>query len=188
LCLPLLLFPCTIKSRSSLLAPAHPGGPGKKAVKRMWWWRWLRRGTKLLVSGYNLVVTAGTGIRPFPRDGSVWQRDTAPYHITSYEGVSNGNINHATAHLTALYPRQPGWAGTRRNIYSLTSCLCAGYFTTSLTNFLHLLRFIASCVFVRSNNLLLQCHYKLSLAFVLVLHLPLRKIPAFFHPVILILS
>jgi len=33
LCLPLLIFPCTIKSRSSLLAPAHPGGPGKRAVK-----------------------------------------------------------------------------------------------------------------------------------------------------------
>jgi len=32
-CLPLLIFPCTIKSRSSLLAPAHPGGPGKWAVK-----------------------------------------------------------------------------------------------------------------------------------------------------------
>jgi len=26
---PLLIFPCTIKSRSSLLALAHPGGPGK---------------------------------------------------------------------------------------------------------------------------------------------------------------
>jgi len=35
-CLPLLIFRCTIKSRSSLLAPAHPGGPGKRAVKRMW--------------------------------------------------------------------------------------------------------------------------------------------------------
>ena len=33
---PLLIFPCTIKSRSSLLAPAHPGGPGKRAVKRLW--------------------------------------------------------------------------------------------------------------------------------------------------------
>jgi len=32
-CLPLLIFPCTIKSRSSLLAPAHLGGPGKRAVK-----------------------------------------------------------------------------------------------------------------------------------------------------------
>ena len=29
-CLPLLISSCTIKSRSSLLAPAHPGGPGKK--------------------------------------------------------------------------------------------------------------------------------------------------------------
>jgi len=35
-CLLLLIFPCSIKSRSSLLAPAHPGGPGKRAVKRMW--------------------------------------------------------------------------------------------------------------------------------------------------------
>jgi len=35
-CLPLLIFPCTIKSRSSFLAPAHPGGPGKRAIKRLW--------------------------------------------------------------------------------------------------------------------------------------------------------
>jgi len=34
-CLPLLIFPCTIKSRSSLLAPAHLGDPGKRAVKRL---------------------------------------------------------------------------------------------------------------------------------------------------------
>jgi len=31
--LPLLIFPCTMKSRSSLLAPAHPGGPRKRAIK-----------------------------------------------------------------------------------------------------------------------------------------------------------
>jgi len=29
-------LPCTIKSRSFLLAPAHPGGPGKRAVKWLW--------------------------------------------------------------------------------------------------------------------------------------------------------
>jgi len=29
---------CTIKSRSSLLAPAHPDDPGKRAVKRLWWY------------------------------------------------------------------------------------------------------------------------------------------------------
>jgi len=34
-CLPVLIFPCTIKSRSSLLALAHPGGPRKRAVKRL---------------------------------------------------------------------------------------------------------------------------------------------------------
>jgi len=32
-CLPLLIFPCTVKSRSYLLALAHPGGPGKRAIK-----------------------------------------------------------------------------------------------------------------------------------------------------------
>jgi len=32
----LLLNPLAIKSRSSLLALAHPGGPGKTAVKRLW--------------------------------------------------------------------------------------------------------------------------------------------------------
>ena len=35
-CLPLLISPCTIKSRSSLLALAHPGGPEKGAVRRLW--------------------------------------------------------------------------------------------------------------------------------------------------------
>jgi len=34
-CLPLLIFPCTMKSRSSLAA-AHLSGPGKRAVKRLW--------------------------------------------------------------------------------------------------------------------------------------------------------
>jgi len=40
-CLPLLIFPCTVKSRSSLLAPAHADGPGKRDVKLQltnWWW------------------------------------------------------------------------------------------------------------------------------------------------------
>jgi len=32
LCLPLLICLCAIKSRSSLLTPAHLGGPGKRAV------------------------------------------------------------------------------------------------------------------------------------------------------------
>ena len=39
--LPLLIFPCTIKSRSFLLALAHLGGLGKRAVEWLWWWWWL---------------------------------------------------------------------------------------------------------------------------------------------------
>ena len=31
-CLPLLVFPCTIKSRSSILVPDYPDGPGKRVV------------------------------------------------------------------------------------------------------------------------------------------------------------
>ena len=38
MCLPLLIFPCIIKSRSSLLAPADPSGPRKRAVKWLWWY------------------------------------------------------------------------------------------------------------------------------------------------------
>jgi len=34
-CLPQLISPCTIKSRSSLLAPAYPGGPEKRAIKQL---------------------------------------------------------------------------------------------------------------------------------------------------------
>jgi len=34
-CLHLLIFPCSIESRS-FLTQAHPGGPGKMAVKRLW--------------------------------------------------------------------------------------------------------------------------------------------------------
>jgi len=30
------IFPCTTKSRSSLLAPAYPAGPRKRAVKQLW--------------------------------------------------------------------------------------------------------------------------------------------------------
>ena len=33
MCLPLLIIPCSIKTRNSLLAPAHPAGPGKMLVK-----------------------------------------------------------------------------------------------------------------------------------------------------------
>jgi len=43
-CLLLLIFPCIIKSRISLLAPAHSDGLAKRAVKWLWW-----------CGGYSLV-------------------------------------------------------------------------------------------------------------------------------------
>ena len=36
-CLPLLIFPCTIKSRSYLLAPAHPGGRRKQQQQQQFY-------------------------------------------------------------------------------------------------------------------------------------------------------
>ena len=47
-CLPLLIFPCIIKSGSSLLAPAHPGGPGKRVVKRC--------GGGITVNSFKLIL------------------------------------------------------------------------------------------------------------------------------------
>jgi len=46
--LPLLMFPCTIKSRSTLLAPAHLDDPGKRAVKQLWLWWWFTGSHDLL--------------------------------------------------------------------------------------------------------------------------------------------
>jgi len=45
-------------------------------------------------------------------------------------------------HLMALYQGWPRWAGTRRNIHSLTPWLC-DYYTTSLIKLLHFLQYTA---------------------------------------------
>jgi len=57
-------LPCTIKSRSSLPAPAHPGGPGKRAVRRLWCDVVVvkREGTSIVVR----TVGAGADLQ-FPR-------------------------------------------------------------------------------------------------------------------------
>jgi len=124
-----------------------------------------------------------------------WQLDTAETkHITNTRTLSNCSIKQklqtktTTVCLTALYPGRSGWASTRRNMHSLTPCLC-GCYTTSLINFLHLLRFIASSlhIFVGSDNLFLWPHSKFSLACLYVLHLPLQN-PCIFHPMFLVLS
>jgi len=69
-CLPLLIFPCTIQSRSSLLAPAHLVGPGKRAIRWLWCgvvfpeehlWRWVAQ--VFLWRPDGLPVTQPTGSR-----------------------------------------------------------------------------------------------------------------------------
>jgi len=61
-CLLLLIFPCTIKSTSSLLAPAHPGGLRKGAVKTvvcvcvLQHLAWKRK-RPILISGLHKFVT-----------------------------------------------------------------------------------------------------------------------------------
>jgi len=47
----------------------------------------------------------------------------------------------------ALYPGWPGWAATRKDIHSLTPCLC-GYYTTSLVNFLYFSQSTASSLHI----------------------------------------
>jgi len=57
-------------------------------------------------------------------------------------------------HLMVLYPRQSGWACTRKNIHSLAPYLCV-YYSMSLINFLHLLWSRGSSSFsCRSDGLL----------------------------------
>ena len=71
MCLPLLIFPCTIKSRSSLLAPAHSGGPGKRAVKWLWQWRWWCCDFKAECTKETLQ-TALLFVKMLPVVGTVW--------------------------------------------------------------------------------------------------------------------
>ena len=47
-----------MKFRSSLLAPAHPGGPGKRAVKRLWYFcRFFNSSIRELEGGVDCVQT-----------------------------------------------------------------------------------------------------------------------------------
>ena len=57
-CLTVLIFPCTIKSRSSLLAPPHPGGPRKRAVEQLWCGEWCISCWEVWKIGLGLVVNS----------------------------------------------------------------------------------------------------------------------------------
>jgi len=72
LCLSLLIFPCTIKSRSSLLSPAHPDGPRKRAVKWLWWCSGC---TSFPGSTRVFNSKASQSVQPFLQDSLVWQTD-----------------------------------------------------------------------------------------------------------------
>jgi len=51
-------LPLHHKVRSSLLAPAHPSGTGKRAVKRLWW-LWCELWSKLIIdisAAFDTVV------------------------------------------------------------------------------------------------------------------------------------
>jgi len=59
MCLPLLVFSCTIKSRSSLLALAHPGGPRKRAVNGcgvVWWWSVVAKRLPISATAEHLLL------------------------------------------------------------------------------------------------------------------------------------
>jgi len=73
-CLPLLIFPCTIKSRSSLLAPADPGGVGKRAIK------WLWCGVVCAIVYHGLHVSASPMLMSAGFVNDKWQFST-PYFL-----------------------------------------------------------------------------------------------------------
>jgi len=93
-CLPLLIFACTIKSRSSLLAPAHPGGLGKRAVKRWWWWWWhcrrhrpLKRRTTKVTCTVCPMTSSQT--KPFTKlTTPCYQTCTSAYEIWTFSQIT----------------------------------------------------------------------------------------------------
>jgi len=95
-CLPLLICPCTIKSRSSLLAPAHPGGPGKRAVK------WLWCGMVWCSRRDHTVAARGGG------DGSAQHGQSVMYDCPVYCNVCELNTccsqSRLASHLSQLEP------------------------------------------------------------------------------------
>jgi len=77
-CLPLLIFCCTIKSRGSLLALDHLGGPGKRVVKRLW--------------------CGGLPVKQILKLAIIWQR-----FIGLHKGVPESVHLHYTTHLQKLH-------------------------------------------------------------------------------------
>jgi len=96
-CLPLLIFLCTIKSRSSFLGPAHLGGPEKRAKKQLY----------VCVSVWKRATTHSyLSIR---RDSWLNKAHMYIYYIDCAH-------HHHHNRFTALFPGPSGWAGARREL------------------------------------------------------------------------
>jgi len=97
-CLPLLIFPCTIKSRSSLLALAHLGGSGKAAVKRLWWWWWSIVAKRLDGSRCHF---AGGKPRPRPHCAR-WGLSFPSYERGTATPLFSAHVRHGHGRLSQL--------------------------------------------------------------------------------------
>jgi len=101
-CLPLLIFPCTIKCRSSLLGPAHPGGPRERAAKRLWWCGG-GSGTEPFTIYDTGFFMAGRSSR-HPTNSAKAMKETCSTDATQWPGLilSSSTIEHLTE--GALFP------------------------------------------------------------------------------------
>ena len=110
-CLPLLIFPCTIKSRSSLLAPAHLGGPGKRAIKWLcWWWQWCIRMFAFCATQCFFHASVSQEFQLFKRhtdivlitrtSATITNTTTTQYTVTEKVGI-------LTAYLQMSFTREP---------------------------------------------------------------------------------
>ena len=133
-CLPLLIFPCTIKSRSSLLAPAHPGGPGKRAfmLESHSWKLAQGRWTKVKLTGVE-PVTAWSRFHCVTRLGwlwvwggekartlNVWGRKTRACRQGAIDGCSCAAVDSSTSRLTSHTSRTAA-----RVIFLITTLWCS---------------------------------------------------------------
>jgi len=99
-CLPLLISPCTIKSRSSLLAPAHPGCPGKRAVKR------LCVCVHVKLAAHSSLITENTGHKMMQKNrhlGTIPQRCRAISSQRRHVSTIGKNLLSSNISSTVIY-------------------------------------------------------------------------------------
>jgi len=104
MCLPLLIFPCAIKSRRSLGA-GSPGWSRKKGRKTVvvcgWWWKSLLMFTKI---PYNLVRTNAPHHAKFHRTRKVLQKILTLFSISAPQG---DHLGQSSPILALIYSKAP---------------------------------------------------------------------------------